>query len=113
MPAPRDIEDVLPTIDNLGKSEEYLNIPMVLTGVEWRDGNFGEWAIIHGTIANGEEIHFSCGSSVATKQLRSLEADRQFPVKAVLMEKKNEKTGRTFMEFVSPNRLNETPAATA
>ena len=99
-----EIEDVVPELE-FEPATDYLGVPLTLTAVEWRTGQFGEYAVAHVATEAGETAALSCGSESVMRQLRLVEAQGAYPVRATLVKEVNPRTGRQFMRFCSPSKV--------
>jgi len=69
------------------KPEEFGNIPLVLTGFELRDGQWGAYAVLN--VVNpetGEECEVSYGGRMVVTQLMSLRPDKDLPASFIFQE---------------------------
>lgn len=73
----------------LGDIEE---LPVTITGVEFRDGDFGHYALMQVVTAAGEHLEVMTGASLVVDALENAEETKAFPCEAVFVKK-----GRTWL----------------
>jgi len=64
------------------KPEEFVNLDLLLTGIEFSKGNFGEYAVMAVTIeGTGEQVTVTCGGNTIMAQLQHiLETKAELPL---------------------------------
>ena len=68
---------------DLNSVEDLLEMPVDITGVEWRKGPNGEYAVMSVVLVeSGAEMKVSTGSMALVAALKVAEAQRQFPFRA-------------------------------